>query len=184
MAQDFYSSNDIEISWKYWEDDNGWEWLINNGTKIPCSCETVARPIRVNYIYQKDNKFLFFSFSENIWIELQTESDFGTNFSQLCQTISYVTKMDWFKIDFDHIVYDATWNRIMIPCGIDERGAHNAICIDFNTTASSVENVKKDTKEAIPEYYNLQGRKVNINDAKGQILIKKEGGSTIKFLNK
>lgn len=32
-AQDFYSSNDIEISWKYWDDDNGWEWLINNGTK-------------------------------------------------------------------------------------------------------------------------------------------------------
>lgn len=184
MAQDFYSSNDIEISWKYWDDDNGWEWLINNGTKIPCSCETTARPIRINYFYQKDNKFLIFTFRLNNWITLETENDFGTNFSELFPTISYVMGMDWFKIDFDHIVYDATWNRIMIPCGIDERGAHNAICIDFNTTDSSVENVKKDTKEAIPEYYNLQGRKVNIDDEKGQILIKKEGSSTIKFLNK
>lgn len=183
MAQDFYSSNDIEISWYYWDDDNGWEWLINNGTKIPCSCETVARPIRVNYIYQKDKKFLIFTFRNNS-ITLETESDFGTNFSQLYPTISYIMGMDWFKIDFDHIVYDATWNRIMIPCGIDAQGAHNAICIDFNTSASSIETVKKEVEEAIPEYYNLQGRKVNINDAKGQILIKKEGGSTIKFLNK
>ena len=37
-AQKFYSKDELNVTWKYWDNISDWEFLINNGTKIQYSC--------------------------------------------------------------------------------------------------------------------------------------------------
>ncbi|MGL5014309.1 MAG: hypothetical protein ACRC6V_08470 [Bacteroidales bacterium] len=192
-AQKFYSESDIEISWKYWRDDNSWQHLINNGVNIPISCipklewkgGMMNNPAEICLTYLHNNKFIVITFCESEGIKLrEAESNYnfkGTNF------MNYLSNQIWYEIDFENIIYDSTFNRIMIPCGRDNNGYNNAICIDFTKTSTSNSPIKGESiqfDESKVKHYNLQGNEIDIEKNKNQIIIKSDGLNTLKFFNK
>ena len=92
--------------------------------------------------------------------------------------------MYWYDIDFENVVYDATFDRIMIPIGIDETGYHNAICIDFSVATRVAANEISDNKfdESKTRYYNANGQQIDPNSISDGILIKTDGKKTIKII--
>jgi len=196
-AQKFYSSSDVEVSWKYWDSEISWNYLVNNGKKLSLSCLppiqssgiTMTNPIEICATYLLKKKFIVITFSESEGIKLRTSGP-AVSFSSLFGGMSYVSQQTWYNIDFENIVYDPIFNRIMIPCGVDNNGYFNAICVKFLDSNTSVESIKSDNDEqdfdeSKVKYYDLLGREVNpIENSKGRILIKSDGKKTVKFLSK
>lgn len=193
-AQKFYTSSDIEVGWKYWNSETSWNYLISNGKKVTLSCLpqiqssglNLSSPTEICTTFLLNNKFIVITFSESEGIRLSTAGA-AITFSSLYSIMAYVSSQLWFEIDFGNIVYDPIFNRIMIPCGVDNSGNYNAICVDFVNSSSSVKSIKSDEKEfdeSNVKYYNLQGIKVDVENAKGSILIKSDGHNSVKFYNK
>ncbi len=187
-AQKFYSTNDVDVSWKYWSEENSWDYLIDNGEKIPYSAAPYLRgggnyfvgPDEICYTYFKNGKFLVLTMSEEEGLRLRT----GYSAEKIGKGFEYIKNCSWYEIDFEHIVYDSTFNRIMIPCGIDENGYHNAICIDFDNTSSHVKSVKNNNDSQPTNYYDLEGNIINPDNYKGNIVIKRQGCKAQKYINK
>ena len=93
----------------------------------------------------------------------------------------------WFELDFENIIYDAIFNRIMIPCGTDYNGYPNAICVDFLDTASGMSSTRYDDVEFDEDnvrYFNLQGIEVDADAANDEVIIKTDGRRSLKIFNK
>lgn len=186
-AQKFYSKKDVSVSLKGGWVENSWDFLIENGEKIPYSAAPYLRggknnfvgPDEICYTYFKNGKFLVLTISEEEGLRLRT----GYNAEKICDNFEYIKNFSWYEIDFEHIVYDSTFNRILIPCGIDEDGYHYAICIGFDAS-SSVESVKSNNDNQPATYYDLEGRIINPDNYKGNIVIKRQGNKSKKYINK
>lgn len=194
-AQKFYTSSEVQIGWKYWSSETSWNFLIQNGKKVTLSCipniqwsgggMTNSAEICATYIH--DKKFVVITFSEEEGIRLR-ESNLNHKFSDLYSSIAYVSNQPWYEIDFENIIYDSTFNRIMIPCGMDYNGNNNAICIDFIDPLLSTKSITDDNNMVFDEekvkFYNLQGYEVEPDKAKGQVVIKTDGKNSKKIYNK
>lgn len=188
-AQEYYTKDDVTIGWKFWDDQYSWDWLIGNGKPLTLSCAPSMNGGGVSFTYPseivatlvKDNKFLVISFSKELGIRLRTEKVTRT-FNQLFSTIDYVQEQMWYELDFEHIVYDEIFNRVMIPCGRDYNGYNNAICVDFNTS-SAVSEMDFDNEGKL-SYFDLSGKAVELDNSKGNVIIQKSGGKTVKVINK
>lgn len=189
-AQNFYSSSEVTLEWKYWTDDNSWDYLIQNGKPVTISCAprldsesiSLTYPTEIIATYIRANKFLVISFSNNLGIRLR-EGYSAKSFERLNTIMSYVQEQSWFEIDFEHIVYEPSFDRIMIPCGIDYNGLHNALCIDF-ITSTAVKSMTQDSSNSEIRYYDMTGKCVELDDVKGQIVIQTNGNTSVKFLNR
>jgi hypothetical protein len=188
-AQEYYTKDDVTIGWKFWDDQYSWDWLIGNGKPLTLSCAPSMNGGGTSFTYPseivatlvKENKFLVISFSKELGIRLRTEKVTRT-FNQLFSTIDYVQEQMWYELDFEHIVYDEIFNRVMIPCGRDYNGYNNAICVDFNTS-SAVSEMDFDNEGKL-SYYDLSGKAVELDNSKGNVIIKKSGDKTVKVINK
>lgn len=98
-------------------------------------------------------------------------------------SINSLVQQYWFNIDFDRIVFNEVLGWLLIPCGYYEYTGYNAIAINF-ADMSSVNEVKYLPSDEDVEYYNLQGMKIDEEDAKGQILIRKEGAKSTKIMRR
>lgn len=197
-AQKFYSKNELNVSWKYWSNYSDWEYLINNGTKIKYSCVpnfnyqtwSINNPIEIIATYCRNNKFIIISFSEErdydnySGIRIRDNSYDVNNITKLCEDLQYAKQFSWYEIDFDNIVYDSFFDRVMIPIGVDYNGYHHAICIGFSDTQSLNSVTIDDTtfNEENVEYYNIKGEQIDINSANDKIIIKTDGKKSVKFL--
>lgn len=192
-AQKFYSSSEVEIGWKFWDNESGWNFLINNGKKLTISClptitssrVNLANPTEICAFILLNKKFILITFSESEGIKLRT-SNSAITFLSMYNPMSYVSSRPWYDIDFENIVYDPIFNQIMIPCGIDDTGNFNAICINFIASSSNpISMSENEFNESKVKYYDLQGREVKKNESsKGRILIKTDGKKSVKIINK
>lgn len=196
-AQKFYSKDELNVTWKYWDNISDWEFLINNGTKIQYSCipifnyssMNISNPIEIIATYFRNNKFLILSFSEEqdydnfSGIRLRDNSLYANNITQLCEGLEYAKQLTWYEIDFGNIIYDSWFDRVMIPIGIDPNGYHHAICIGFLDTQSlnSVTIDDNTFNEESVKYYNIKGEKVDIKSVNNKIIIKTDGQKSIKI---
>lgn len=195
-AQKYYSKDDVTVSWLYWSDSNSWDWLISNGKKVILNCFPqiinngmhLTNPTEIIATYCHNNKFIVFEINERSpWDEYSGISLSGkgkTNLSKILPSYSYLTEQPWYEIDFENIIYEPTYDRIMIPIGIDENGYHNAICFNFSTS-SGIEQLRdepQDFDEDKVNYYNLRGEKVDIDNVSGQVVIKTDGKKSQKIL--
>ena len=196
-AQKFYLKDELNVTWKYWDNKSDWEFLVNNGTKLQYSCiptfqyrsMTLRNPIEIIACHYRNKKFLIISFTEEeeyhkfSGIRIRNNSLFVFNITQLCEDLAHVKQLSWYEIDFDNIVYDSWFDRVMIPIGIDPNGYHHAICIGFSDTQSlnSVTIDDNTFNEESVKYYNIKGEKVDIKSVNNKIIIKTDGQKSIKI---
>lgn len=196
-AQKYYSPNELKIKWKYWTSQNSWDYLIDNGKKLSYSCIPNLQDESMSLLnmheivatYCLRNKFIVLTFNSDTdpnygGIRLRYGSRYNWNLSSMMSSYSYLLKQPWYDIDFENIVYDATFDRIMIPIGIDENGYHNAICIDFTVDTRVAANEISDNKfdESKTRYYNVNGQQIDPNSISDGILIKTDGKKSIKII--
>ena len=196
-AQRLYDPEELEFSWKYWSDTSSWDYLIGNGKKLSFSCVpnlssegiSLTNSHEIITTYCHNNKFLVLSFLSDTsmyygGIRIRYGKSNNSSISNYMSTYSYVCGMYWYDIDFENVVYDATFDRIMIPIGIDENGYHNAICIDFSVDTRVAANEISDNKfdESKTRYYNANGQQIDPNSISDGILIKTDGKKTIKII--
>ena len=197
-AQKYYAPEELEISWKYWTSQSDWYYLIGNGKKLTYSCVpnlsfdgiglTNCHEIVTTYCH--NNKFLVLTFNdnqENIYykgIRIRYGSSANSNLYKLLPTYPYVSSQPWYEIDFENIIYDPAFNRIMIPIGIDENGYHNAICIGFNSSSriASHEVDDSDFDESKIKYYNVKGQQIDVNNVSDGIIIMTDGKKAKKIM--
>lgn len=195
-AQKYYTKDDVTVSWKYWSDLNSWDWLISNGKKITINCfphivtdgMNLINPPEIIATYCRNNKFIVLKFNEensdsqHNGIRITTNIG-DTHLSKVLPTYSYLEERPWYEIDFENIIYEPMYDRIMIPIGIDENGYHNAICIDFAISSGipQRQNEIQHFDENKVKYYNLLGEEVDIDNVSGQIVIKTDGKMSQKI---
>lgn len=193
-AQKFYEPSDIQVGWKYWSSETSWNYLINNGKKLNVSClpklqwsgTSLTNDAEIHTTYMLNNKFIVLSFSVKEGIRLRS-SNANYLLNNLNYSLSYVSTQPWYEIDFENIVYDPIFNQIMIPCGVDNNGAYNAICLSFTDNTTKVPSMTEDSEEFDEDrvkYFDLQGCEVDADTSKGKVLIKSDGRKSVKFYNK
>ena len=188
-AQNYYSEDEITIGWRYWTDTYSWDYLISNGKPVTISCSPnlnaegsyLSFPTEIVATCLRHNKFLVLTFSKRLGIRLRCDN----TPVQLSKYYSWsqVMNQSWFEIDYEHIIYDATYDRIMIPCGTDYSGYPNALCIDLKDT-SAARSVEVDRKEGKTRYYDLSGKAVDLEESNGKVVIKTDGRKSVKIINK
>ena len=190
QAQQFYEPSDIEATWRVWDSQATFDWLIQNGQKVDVSVNPAPRyskstmvvPTEICLSFLKDNRFLCLTFSKSEGIRMFTENDVFTLSSHF-YAIKNLVQQSWFNIDFEHIVYSEPLGWLLIPCGYYEYTGYNAIAINF-ADVSQVNDIQYQSYTGNTEYYNLQGLKVDPEKTKGQVLIKTDGKKSEKVLNK
>lgn len=188
-AQEYYTKDDVTIGWKFWDDQYSWDYLIGNGKPVTLTCSphmngngvSFAYPTEIVATYLRNNKFLVLSFSKTLGIRLRTENGART-LAALLSTLEYVESQSWYELDFEHIIYDSLFDRIMIPCGKDYNGYNNAICIDFNTNSAVSEYSMGEVENL--NFYDLSGKAVKPDNTNGDIIIKTAGKKSVKFFNR
>lgn len=195
-AQKFYDLSEAKPGWKVWDDQNDFDFLISQGDKLTISAipklewdgASLTNPTEVCATYILNNKLLVLTISKEEGVRLRT-SNHIYSLADENNIFQYVMNQDWFEIDFGNIVYDKIFEQIIIPCGLDyyNNNRANAIVFEFNAEASSIydkekENVEFD--ESKIKYYDLKGVEVNLDDNKGEILIKTDGENSKKIYNK
>ena len=197
-AQKFYLIDELNVTWKYWDNKSDWDFLVNNGTKLQYSCiptfqyrsMTLRNPIEIIACHYRNKKFLIISFTEeeenNTFSGIRIRNNSlpsSSNITLLCEDLAYVKQLSWYEIDFDNIVYDSWFDRVMIPIGIDPNGYHHAICIGFSDTQSlnSATIDDSDFNEDNVQYFNLKGEPIDINSNNNGIIIKTDGKKSVKF---
>lgn len=194
-AQKFYTPDEINVRWMYWEDDYSFKYLIENGKKVSLASipsfdyksSGANQPmpgIDIAATYCLNNKFIVLVFKDND-NRFRTRIDSRTYdyyFRDLYTNYKYVTDQIWYEIDFENIVYEPIYNRIMIPIGRSEQG-QNAWCIDLTSTPSGVKSVEMELEDGTSKTYDLRGVEVDENTAKG-VVIKKEGNTAKKYFKK
>lgn len=197
-AQNFYAPEELEISWKYWASQSDWDYLIGNGKRLTYSCVpnfqfdsmNLSNPHEIITTYCHNNKFLVLSFHDTQYsdktkgIRIRYSRASNSNLNYLLPTYPYVSSQPWYEIDFENIIFDSTFNRIMIPIGIDENGYHNAICIDFNSSSriASHEVDDSDFDESKSKYYNAKGQQIDVNNVSDGIIIMTDGKKAKKIM--
>lgn len=189
-AQEFYEPSDLDVMWRVWDDEWTFNWLIENGNKVDVSVNpapryshsSVVAPTEVCLSFVKNNKFLCLTFSKSEGIRMFTENQVYTLANHF-SSISSLVQQYWFNIDFDRIVFNEVLGWLLIPCGYYGYTGYNAIAINF-ADMSAVNEVKYLPSDEDVEYYNLQGMKIDEEDAKGQILIRKEGAKSTKIMRR
>lgn len=198
MAQEYYEASDLDISVKYWDDNTSFNYLVSNGTKLqmgvlPHSFHNWSSdvPTEILATYYLNGKFIVLPFSKKDDGLNQMALHTNTNYVDLKTSntiLSYYMGMDWFKIDFQNIVYSPIFNYVMIPCGNDANGNHWAICVGFKTSTNNIKSVNTDTdtkaKDGTLKYYDLSGMEVSKEQSKGQIVIEYKDGKGRKIVNK
>ena len=99
-------------------------------------------------------------------------------------SINSLVQQYWFNIDFDRIVFNEVLGWLLIPCGYYEYISLQCHCNQFCRHEFPVNEVKYLPSDEDVEYYNLQGMKIDEEDAKGQILIRKEGAKSTKIMRR
>ena len=203
FGQKFYSIDDYTIGWKYWSSESDLNYLVNKGKKPTISCQpnywtssgfsmSGTNP-DVYATFLIKNKFLLITFTVNGNIlirSVQKDSLWGNeyetksyNIEDLYGTFSYMRDQSWFEIDFEKIVYDGIYDQIIIPCGKSNDNHYNTICLSFNTDTSVKESLSNQNSfdESNSKYYDIQGKRVDVNKVKNGIVIKSDGTKTKKF---
>ena len=126
----------------------------------------------------------FQKYNNNKGIRIRYSDRSNSNLCQLLPTYPYVSSQPWYEIDFENIIYDPAFNRIMIPIGIDENGYHNAICIGFNSSSriASQEVDDSDFDESKTKYYNAKGQQIDVNNVSDGIIIMTDGKKAKKIM--
>lgn len=191
QAQEFYEPSDIDAMWRVWKDKTAYDWVIQNGKKVDVSVNPthwsstshLSFPNEVCLSFLKDNKFLCLTFSKSEGIRMYTQIWVYKLESHYTE-IKNLVQQNWFNIDFEHIVYNDVLGWLIIPCGFSYyNNGNNAIAINF-ATADGINTIQYDPIMEEEEYYNLQGNKVSVDESKGQIIIKTDGRSAKKILNR
>lgn len=189
-AQEYFAPSDIDVSWRVWDNQTTFDWLISNGTKIDVavnpaikySRNSVGSVTEVCLTYVRNNKFLALTFSKTEGIRLFTENDVY-KLSDYYSPVQNLMQQYWFNIDFEHIVFSPQLDWLIIPCGYFQYTGYNAIAIMF--TNAGVNDVYSTSPGSETEHiYNLDGVEVDEGATKGQILIRTDGKKSVKFLNK
>ena len=173
-AQKYYEPEELEITWRYWTEQYGWDYLIGNGKKLTYSCIPnldfpsigLSNYNEIVTTYCHRNKFIVLTFNSDtdsryggIRLRYGTYSRkniityAGLSDEELKEIENQVRR----KADFENIIYEPTFDRIMIPIGQDENGYFNAICIDFKgNTRVSIPDMGDNFDESKTKYYNLK----------------------------
>lgn len=183
----FYSTSEIEAGWKYWDSEYSWNYLIENGEKI----NPIPSNYNTEYVYSSTGiKISYVRQNKIFWVDLYFGYDsFGMIFNNFFAVspdmydYNYVISRDWFQIDLEHIVYDSVFDRIMIPCGVDDCGNHNAICFTFKDNSGYAPKMDNDELEET-KYFNLSGIAISPDSNKEGIIIEKRGNKTKKVIQK
>lgn len=187
FCQKFYKTDEINVGWKYWADNYSWDYLIQNGVKLSYGFSSTFKEITATYL--KENKFIVLTFSPSwerssqLWLEGSYGTLSGYKLENLYDPISYVYNQGWFEIDFENIIYEPIFNRIMIPCGVDYNGAHNAICIDFVSPSDNVREATGEVKDDVI-CYDLSGRRIKVKNGMQSVFIQKRGNNSKKIFKK
>lgn len=194
-AQQFWQPSEIDALWRVWDSADTFNWLIESGQKVEVSFNPLIRytndyggtssmtsVTEVSVCFIRNNKVLALTFSKSQGIRMYSEN----NVYKLSDTYSAIGSLEqqyWFNIDFERIVYSPILDWLLIPCGYHEYIGHNAIAISFSPE-SSIAEIQSNIGNSNSEYYNLQGIAVDPENAKGQILIKTDGRTSEKILNR
>ena len=195
-AQKYYEPEELEITWRYWTEQYGWDYLIGNGKKLTYSCIPnldfpsigLSNYNEIVTTYCHRNKFIVLTFNSDTdsrygGIRLRYGTYSRKNMSSLLSSYTYLRGKLWYEIDFENIIYEPTFDRIMIPIGQDENGYFNAICIDFKwNTRVSIPDMGDNFDESKTKYYNLKGEQIDAENVSDGIIIKTDGKKTSKIL--
>lgn len=191
-AQSFYQPSELRVELKVWDSEDDVNYLVENGKPVSWTYNYGAgNPIGFNMFatYCHGDKFITLSFKDNNRIYLCDQSSvtsFENYFGDMFGMLGYLPWFSGFK--YSKIVYDIWWNRILIPVGTDQStGQSYAISVYFNDNGSgSVQSVPADIPidESNVSYYDLQGRRVDLDSTKGQVIIKTDGKNSIKIVNR
>lgn len=194
-AQRYYAPSEIDAMWRVWDSAETFNWLLENGQKIDVSINplitytndyggstSISSVTEASICFLRSNKLLAMTFSESQGIRMYTEK-YVYKLSDTYSAINSLIKQFWFDIDFENIIYSPLLDWLLIPCGYNEYSGYNAIAINFSNE-SGINDVYSDftSGENDIKYYNLQGMSVD-NAEKGQIIIRKDGSKTIKYIN-
>lgn len=86
----------------------------------------------------------------------------------------------WYQVDFENIFYNPSTDNIVIPCGWGD-GNENYIIITLNSS-NSVSSISSISSQ-VEDYYNLNGQKIDPDQSKKEILIKRKGDKAEKVIN-
>lgn len=193
-AQKFYEPSELRIDYLVWESEADVDYLVQNGTKTVLSTLPVTTAPYVSYqtpeicsTYLHNGKFISLIFSIDQGIKLCGASQCYklSDYAEILGVLNYLPYYN--GIIFDKIVYDPWYNRILIPTGTDmATGQSYAISLYLDDSGSGISAPKMNSgfDEENVSYYNLQGQKVDLDSSKGQILIKTDGKTTSKFINR
>lgn len=197
-AQRYYNPEELQFSWLYWSDSSSWDYLINNGKRLTLSCVpnfdfesmSLTNQHEIIATHCRNNTFIVLSFNSNFssyrgGIRLRYGVSSTVNLSNyLFSVYNYLLNTEWFNIDFENIVYDSIYDRIMIPIGVDENGYNNAICIDFasDTRVEAIGSDNNEFDENKTKYYTINGQQINPDNVSNGIIIKTDGKKTKKIV--
>lgn len=186
-AQKFYDPSEISVELKVWDSEADVDYLVQNGKPLSYFWNFNCGYDGICATYLNKNKFVALHFKNNNTFELYDYSHMWP-MTYLNGNLANLEYFPWFTgFNFDKIVYDIWWNRILIPIGTDTSTGHSyAISIYFTDNESGIYTTTADEKldDNNISYYNLQGQKVELESSKGQILIKTDGKRSTKILNK
>lgn len=181
----FYEPWQLDVQLKMWDSEADVDYLVQNGIPVNFSWEEKDGVVGIAATYLHENNFILL-WIQNGNIELQTSTRTWT-MSELNEVLGYLPYMPWYtgEIWYNKIVYDIWWNRILIPIGTDaSTGQSYAISIYFNSASYSPTTEADFPDEDVVTYYNLAGVAVDPGNAKDQILIKTNGSTSKKILNR
>lgn len=191
-AQNFYEPNELRVELLAWPTEGDVDYLVQNGKPVSWTFEYGAgQPLGFNVFatYAHRNKFITLSFTNDNRIYLCNKSNiisFDVLFGEIFGLLQYMPYFSGFN--YEKIVYDIWWDRILIPIGTDQSSGNSyAISVYFNNSSSAINSITSDNldfDEDNVEYYDLRGNSVDIEKAKGQILIKTDGRKSEKFINR
>lgn len=187
----FYHANELNAQLRVWDSEADVDYLVDHGKPVSWtySFHTATNRCEMYCTYAKDGKFLtlgFNSFRIYLCEGAGVATDFGQLFDDMFSYFEYYSFFSGFK--FEKIVYDIWWNRILIPIGTDPySGMSYAISVYFEDNSTNIKEMsvgEEEFNESDTKYYNMQGQQVDLENAKGQIIIKTDGKKSKKIINR
>lgn len=195
-AQEFWPANELEISPSGWDVDI-FNTMLSSGTKPLMSfmpnqsfefnegSNDTTQPAVITETLYHEGRFLCLAFyrSGNQQYVLLCGEDSNTDISEKFNY--YLNSISNAKIEFDKIFYSNAYNSVIIPVARYSDGSPQTIMIKFSYPHSGISSSKNDKRtNDVERFYNTVGATVNPANARGQIIIKKEGIEIQKIVNK
>ncbi len=180
-----YKSSEINVSFASWSDISMLETLKNNGGEEVNWSVGMGPFMPAIATILVDNKFLSLGFYEGMIPSVNLPTFDGWDnmpFFQMWQSLEEKSDFSG-KIDYSMVFYRSDYRYLYIPFVSQAGGRVYALVLELRSNESGIENIEAERTTGNASFYNMQGMKTD-QDAKGQIIIKKEGNKVTKFINR